>query len=156
MTWFKVDDKFWSHRKVRGLSSDAVALWVKAGSYCGDHLTDGLVEHADVGFLGASKDAAEELVRAGLWLHHVSGYQFHDWDKYQPTRAKVEETRAKTKERVARSREKNTSSSLPDPSRPWIRVTNGVSNGVTHPQVTPIPPSVNERMAELRKIVAEA
>jgi hypothetical protein len=150
MTWFKVDDKFWSHRKTRPLTNAAVALWVRAGSYCGDHLTDGVLEHADIEFIGGDKAAAEELVKAGMWLHHVKGYQFHDWEDYQPTRSKVEHEREQTRERVKRMRDakKNDSSSLPVPSRPLIRVTNGVSNGVT-----PTPPNVEERMAELRDIV---
>ncbi|MFM8155424.1 MAG: hypothetical protein ACKOAF_05015 [Actinomycetes bacterium] len=154
MTWFKVDDKFWSHKKTRTLTDAAVALWVRAGSYCGDHLTDGVVEHGDVEFVGGSKAAAEELVRAGLWLEHDRGYEFHDWDNYQPTRSKVEQEREQTRERVKRMRDakKNESSSLPVPSRPLIRVTNGVSNGVSN-GVTPTPPSVSERMAELRDLL---
>lgn len=154
MTWFKVDDKFWSHRKTRRLTDAAVALWVRAGSYCGDHLTDGVLEHADIEFLSADKATAEELVKAGLWLHHVKGYQFHDWEHYQPTKVKVERDREATRERVARSRnaKKNDPSSLPVPTRPSFGVTNGVSNGVTH-TVTEVadPEHVAVHVAEIRK-----
>lgn len=152
MTWFKVDDKFWSHRKTRSLTDAAVALWVRAGSYCGDHLTDGVIEHADVEFIGGDKGAAEELVRAGLWLHHVKGYQFHDWEKYQPSRSKVEREREQARERMAKKRsEKSDSSSLPVPTRPSFAVTSREVRPNTDP--TPIPPNVSERMAELREII---
>lgn len=43
MTWFKVDDKMWSHPKVLHASSLALGVWVRVGSYCADQLTDGLV-----------------------------------------------------------------------------------------------------------------
>jgi hypothetical protein len=47
-----------------------------------------------------------------------------------------------------RDAKKNDTSSLPVPSRPSYSVTNGVTNGVT-----PTPPNVADRMAELRDIV---
>jgi hypothetical protein len=148
MTWFKVDDGFWSHPKTLGLSKGAVALWVRAGSYAGQHLTDGVIPAHVLGVVQGDSNEAGELVAAGLWLEHSDGYQFHDWHKYQPTKTKVEKDRAKTAERVAawrdRSKDDETevspifinSYSRPDPTRPPYAVTpldcNGVSNGVTH------------------------
>lgn len=146
MTWFKVDDKFWSHRKTRKLSAEAVALWVRAGSYCGDHLTDGVIESHDIEFLGGSKSAAEELVSAGLWLSHVRGYCFHDWEHYQPTKAKRDQERAAWRERQARSRKIDTTS-LPVPSRPESRRESRRDTTVT-------PPPVSEVLADLARKVA--
>lgn len=163
MTWFKVDDKFWSHRKTRRLTDAAVALWVKAGSFCGDHLTDGVVELDDIEFMGHDKATAEELVKAGLWKRHDQGYEFHDWHEYQPTKTKVETERKANRERVKQWRDgkKNDSSSLPVPSRPPYGVTstvrNGVSNGVTkplHTGPTPTPPPVADVLAALDAKVA--
>lgn len=150
MSWFKVDDAFWSHPKVLGLSDAAVALWVKAGSYAGQHLTDGVITHRALQILSGCPESASELVSAGLWLDHIHGYCFHDWEKYQPSRKKVEAEREKTKARVAKYREKSSPVYSPVPSRPWLRVSNTVSNGVT----TPLPPSLNEVMEELEKKVA--
>lgn len=150
MSWFKIDDGFWSHPKVLGLSDAAVALWVKAGSYSGQHLTDGVITRKVLQILSGSQETASELVSAGLWLDHIEGYCFHDWDKYQPLRKKVEAEREKTKERVAKYREKKSPIYIPVPSRPSLRVTNGVGNGVT----TPLPPSFNEVMQELKRKVA--
>lgn len=143
MTWFKVDDGFWSHPKTLTLSKGAVALWVRSGSYAGQHLTDGVISRHVLPILQGNDDEAAELVAAGLWLDHIEGYLFHDWHKYQPTKDKVEGDRARTAERVAawRGKKKDYSPSLldnpprPDPTRPPYAVTpqgcNAVTNGVT-------------------------
>lgn len=151
--WFKVDDKFWSHRKIRALSSDAISLWVRAGSYCGDHLTDGIVEPSDIAFIGGEISDAEELVDAGLWLRHERGYVFHEWELYQPTRAKVEAEREAAKERARklRERKRNTSSSLPDPTRPQSCVTNGERSPLLRPNAQPADPTtVAAALADIR------
>lgn len=150
MSWFKVDDGFWSHPKVLGLSDQAIALWVKAGSYASQHLTDGVIPRKALKALHGSPEAAYELVEAELWLDHIEGWCFHDWHKYQPTRSKVEADREKTRERVAKYREKKTPSYIPGPARPWLRVTNTVTNG----DVTPLPPSYQDVMNELNRKVA--
>lgn len=134
MSWFKIDDNFWSHPKTVGLSSDAVALWVRAGSYCGNHLTDGVVPRHIMAMIQGTESAARELVEAGMWLDHIDGWVFHDWHAYQPTRAKVESERAKTKERVAKHRARSDTDCFldnptrPDPSRPGYAVSNGVTD----------------------------
>jgi hypothetical protein len=166
MTWFKVDDGFWSHPKTVGLTHEAVALWVRSGSYCGQHLTDGVVPRRILPMLQGSEEHANELIDAGLWLDHIDGYVFHDWLKYQPTRTKVEGERAKTAERVAAWRDKRKeneeeiSPSLfkenptrPDPTRPPYGVTNGVSNGVT-PTVTKFDEFWNEYPRKVGKTAA--
>lgn len=104
MTWFKVDDGFWSHPKSVDLTAEAVALWVRAGSYCGKHLTDGYVPKGRLGMLQGAPEAAYELVVAGLWREVPDGWQFHEWDKYQDTKATVERRREAWKERQKRHR----------------------------------------------------
>jgi hypothetical protein len=104
MTWFKIDDGFWSHPKVLELSDEAVALWVRAGSYCAGHLTDGEVKRATLRILGAQQDAATELVLAGLWDLTGDTWSFHDWDQYQPTKDQVLADRAAATERKRKSR----------------------------------------------------
>lgn len=106
MTWFKVDDGFWSHPKTFGLSDAAVALWVRAGSYCGKHLTDGYVDARFLTLLQGSVTAAEELVDAGLWTVVDGGYSFHDWKDCQDSREAVERRREAWKGRQQRYREK--------------------------------------------------
>lgn len=105
MPWFKVDDGFWSHPKTATLSDAAVALWLRAGAYSCQHLTDGVIEKPVLRFVGA-EGAAAELVDAGLWLDHPEGWAFHDWSDYQPTKADVEAERAAARERM-RERRRN-------------------------------------------------
>lgn len=103
MTWFKVDDGFWSHPKTVGLSDSAVALWVRAGAYACQHLTDGVIAVPVLRMVG-DKDAAAELVTAGLWDETAGGYVFHDWAEYQETSETVKERRASARERQRKSR----------------------------------------------------
>ena len=131
MVWFNVDDGFWSHPKVLELDPAAVALWVRAGSYCAKHLTDGKVSHRALRLLDGDYDAATGLVLAELWVFDDAEncWWFHDWSKYQRTRDQVESERAATRERVAKHREKQRG----NPEG------NGVSNGVGTPaQSSPV------------------
>lgn len=92
MTWFKVDDGLATHQKVLAAGNAAMGLWVRAGAWCSQQLTDGHVPLATVRLLGNVKQA-KALVAAGLWIEAEGGYQFHDWSDYQPTRERVERTR---------------------------------------------------------------
>lgn len=103
MTWFKVDDGFWSHPKVLNLSDSAVALWTRAGAYCCQHLTDGFVSSKILRVLG-EENAALELVDSGLWRELKTGFKFHDWDEYQETSEVVKTRRKQARERMQRVR----------------------------------------------------
>ena len=105
IVWFKVDDGFWSHPKTATLSDSAVALWLRAGAYSCQHLTDGEIAAPVLRLLGEA-DAAAELVRVGLWIDQPGGWKFHDWDEYQITKADVEADRAAARERM-RERRRN-------------------------------------------------
>jgi hypothetical protein len=117
VTWFRVDDSFPTHPKVvkipRKIRPQALALWLTAGCYSAHYLTDGFVSAEDVEEFGFSRPVAQALVEArlrpdepGLWLPVDGGYQFHDWQTYQPTRAKVEAERENTRKRVQQHRER--------------------------------------------------
>lgn len=84
MTWFKVDDNLAFHRKVVAAGNAAMGLWVRAGSWCADNLTDGHVPDGMLRQLG-TRPQAEALVKAGLWVKTADGYRFHSWREYQPT-----------------------------------------------------------------------
>ena len=120
MTWFKVDDGFYDHPKVKSLPRGAVRkgaifLWNQAGSWCCRYLKDGLVPPEMLDELGATRKDAEALVAAVLW--HSSGhdcldcppvpaghYLFHQWDQYQPTREQVEAERSAARKRMQQRR----------------------------------------------------
>jgi hypothetical protein len=95
MPWFKVDDQLATHPKVAHAGLAAMGLWVKAGSWCAQHLTDGFVPNGTLRILGANKTHAAALVRVGLWIEVEGGYQFRDWLDYQPSRAHVQDVREK-------------------------------------------------------------
>jgi len=135
MPWFKVDDAFHAHPKVADLSLAAVGTWLLAGTWASQYLTDGALSAKAASRLGATPETIRELVESGLWDETDSGYQFHDWDQFQPSKAEVEADRAAARERmrVARSSKKNvrantrgTSSELPphdDASSGEVRIT---------------------------------
>lgn len=133
MTWFKVDDGFWSHPKIIGLSDAAVALWVRAGAYACQHLTDGEIPAPVLRMVG-EKEAAAELVAAGLWNEIPGGYAFRDWSEYQETSGSVKERRAAARERQRRSRaarEAKRAAARRDISEPSADVTPSVTPSVT-------------------------
>lgn len=108
MTWFKVDDAFPSHPKVRAIPKaqrpGALGLWLACGTESARWLTDGAVGIALVREHGGLRLAAA-LSQVRLW--HEPGetcthppdecpcspgehFQFHDWGDWQPTRAQVQ------------------------------------------------------------------
>lgn len=86
MPWFKVDDKLAFHPKVLAAGNTAIGLWIRAGAWAADQLTDGHIPAQMIPVLGGKPADARRLVDAGLWDRTPNGYQFHDWDDYQPTR----------------------------------------------------------------------
>lgn len=110
MAWAKLDDGFYDNPKVVDLPRSAVGLWALAASYCAKHLTGGFISDAslkrvapDVDPISGTRVGSKSdptfdpsfdpefdpywLVKAGLWYRvdlGQTGYQFHDWDVYNP------------------------------------------------------------------------
>lgn len=88
--WFKVDDSFHSHPKAAAASLEALGLWTLAGSWSGNHLTDGFVpDHMLPSLSRGNAQLADELVAAGLWRRTKGGYRFHQWADRNPTKAEA-------------------------------------------------------------------
>jgi hypothetical protein len=108
MPWFKVDDDFYGHPKIKAIPrrhrNAAISLWVLAGSWCARYLTDGVIPDNQVQDLGYTQRDAANLVDARLWIPIPGGYQFHDWAAYQPTRIHVEGERERLRKRRAARR----------------------------------------------------
>src|SRR5918998_333508 len=85
MTWFKVDDTLAFHHKTVAAGVSAMGLWVRAGSWCAQTLTDGFVpEHMVPALADGDASLAGSLVEAGLWRRVKGGYTFHEWARHQP------------------------------------------------------------------------
>jgi hypothetical protein len=108
MPWFKVDDTFAMHPKVLMAGNSAVGLWVRAGSWSMQQLTDGRVPTLIARQFGSPADA-KRLVDTGLWVEVDDGYEFHQWAERQPSRRHVEAERTAAAERKRKSREKRLS-----------------------------------------------
>lgn len=135
MPWFRVDDSFHSHAKALTAGNAALGLWVRCGSYCAQHLTDGFVPRRVVLLYGTAQLAAK-LVEAGLWRAVEGGWSMHDYGDYNPTaeRIRAERRAAAQRQRHAREATKSQRESRRD---------NSVSHGPPDPYPTqPNPPSV--------------
>lgn len=88
MPWFRVDDNLAFHSKVIAAGNSAMGLWVRAGSWSMQQLTDGNVPTHVARSMG-SKAEASRLVTAGLWRETREGYVFHEWEGRQPSAADV-------------------------------------------------------------------
>lgn len=106
MSWFKVDDKLWGHPKWLGTPIRARGLWVTAGSWCADQEMDGNVPRHVLPILGATSRDASALVAVGLWTASDTGWRFHGWAEFQPTREQKEAEREAARERMRAGRER--------------------------------------------------
>jgi len=104
--WFKVDDTLAFHAKTLTAGNAAMGLWVRAGAWSMQTLSDGFIPTQVARQLG-TKHEADRLVFAGLWVEKDDGYLFHEWDQRQPSRAKVFTTREANAEKLRKWREKN-------------------------------------------------
>lgn len=89
--WARVDDNWWCHPKVIGLTLSARGLWITALSWSCAQRSD-TVPEGFIRMVGASKPEANELLAACLWEQVEGGYRIHNWRKYQD--ASLSEKRA--------------------------------------------------------------
>src|SRR5450759_760239 len=137
MPWFKVDDTLHGHPKARRAPLAAMGMWVLGGSYSASYVTEGCIaESWGVGVPQGRRHAAE-LVKDKLWStcgkDGKQGWFFHDWDKYQPSKAEIEADRAASRERQKLWRAKRREHSRHNISNGVTdSVTNTVSNAVSN------------------------
>lgn len=105
MPWFKVDDTLAFHGKTVAAGNAAMGLWVRAGSWSMQTLSDGFVPTHIARQLGKPSEA-KRLVDTGLWVQKDDGYVFHEWEERQPSRAKVQSEREANADRIRKWREK--------------------------------------------------
>jgi len=90
VSWIRLDDNFFDHPKVIGLSDRAFRVFVKGICYANRHLTDGVISVPAQRYLRSTKAIATELLRAGLWELGDSGsFRIHDFLEYQFSKSAV-------------------------------------------------------------------
>ena len=104
-----IDDRFHAHPKISSLPNAAVGLWAKAGSWCAEFETDGVIPRQQVRALRGSAVQIQALVDAGLWTQSVNEngvivFTFRDWGDYQQTREQRSNRRRIERESRARRR----------------------------------------------------
>jgi hypothetical protein len=89
--WFKVNDQLSFEKKViaipRKQRCAAMGLWVLAGSWCSRELNGGHLPEYMVDELSGDQKMVAALLKVNLWERADDGYQFHDWDDWNPSKA---------------------------------------------------------------------
>jgi len=111
MPWARLDDGYFTHRKVLDLSMAAKLLDLAAIAYSARELTDGELKKRDIMIIAASVDVDEalkavaELVHSGRWELFSGGvWRIHDYLKYNPSREQVLKERTAAAKRQATKR----------------------------------------------------
>ena len=114
MSWFYVDDGFWSHPKTLGITMSAAGVWVLGGSWCARHLTDGYIPADALAMVCRRRLTREpaELVERTLWTPVGDGWQYVDWTQWQKSKAEVEKKREASRSRVEAWRRKRQTGDL--------------------------------------------
>lgn len=123
MAWFRTDDGFFFHRKVRAIPKRyrlaAVGLWDLCGSWCQSKHVPGIVPAHIARDLDGTDSVIAALIDAELWhgAGHscpscppiTAGYVFHEWDHWQDPK-RVDEARAAAAERQRNKRARDRAS----------------------------------------------
>ena len=95
MPWFRLDDGFHNHPKVRSAGNAATGLWVRCATYSAQYMTDGHVA-ADTALGYGTRREIDRLVAAGLWLPNGTGFLIPDYLEYNHSAAEIRARRAET------------------------------------------------------------
>lgn len=151
MTWARLDDGFWRHPKIIGLSAGAGWLLVRAISYSADQLTDGVLTQADLRQLRAQKRHLDELILAGMLHKDRHLYAINDYLAYNPSKADVMQRRRKAAERMQIRRGQNVRNTF---ARTDSARSREVRNMFADPDPDPIPdPDPNDDPGGNREII---
>lgn len=113
MTWARLDDRFWSNRKVRQAwkaCRAAIGLHVMAITYSAMHETDGVIDadfaEALIPNTKERNQALGALLESGLW-HESSKPDFYcinDYLEFNPSKTQIADRRKKDSDRKAQAR----------------------------------------------------
>lgn len=94
--WFRLDDNFHGHPKVRRAGNAAVGLWVRCATYSADYGLDGYIP-AEVAREYGKPAELHAVTKSGLWVPAEIGFHVPDFLEYNPS---AEEVRAGNVERI--------------------------------------------------------
>lgn len=82
----RIAKTFYQHpkaRKARNQEAGSISLWLFANCWCRSHRREGHISHDEALTLG-TKAEIKALVDSGLWQESGDGYDFHDWEDWNP------------------------------------------------------------------------
>lgn len=153
MAWFKVDDGFYTSLKflsiARSQQAQAAGLWLLAGTWSADKMTDGFVPYPVLQMWVHDEEALQQLISVGLWIEDVErgGIRFHDWCDYQPTREALEAKATVRSEKNKQNASKRWDKDKTDATGMQTVCetdANGMQNYAPEPEPVPEPPTSNE------------
>lgn len=103
MPWFRLDEAFHHHPKVRQAGNAPIGLWVRCGTWSAQYLTDGYIT-AEVAHDFGSQREIDRLTNTGLWVTNGAGFVIPDYLEYNPSAEQVRAERAKARERAQKRR----------------------------------------------------
>lgn len=94
MTWVKLDDKFYQHPKVMGISDKAFRCHINALCFSAQYDLDGEIPVSALSTIRGTVKLATELVTALLWdTTSRGGWAIHDYLDYNRSKADIEADR---------------------------------------------------------------
>lgn len=131
MPWFKVDDNFAMHPDAAAAGNTALGLWVRAGAWSAQMLTDGFIPRHIIVPLGGRLRDATVLVNCHLWLEVSNGWQFANWSRYQPSADEVRKARNELSEKRSQAGKKGMANRWQRDNKPDNKP---ITNRITNPQ----------------------
>ena len=167
MPWVKTDHNIHQHPKFQDMPGDEFQIWHQGLSYSAEWWTDGFIPASKFPRKSQQKYILD-LQKRKLWypisVNGVSGYQIHDYEKYQTLKADYEQKKLKDKTRKRgedeipdgiRDGKPSESKEIPDGIRKPTEL-NLTSKNLTprFPQSstpTPVPPQATREELEIAK-----
>lgn len=147
--FIRISTRIFDDPKVLQVGPNGLWLYVQGLCYAKENMTDGVVPKAILPRLSVGirfgSTTARALVDAGLWEDSSDSWRVpaDKWEKYQTTKAQVDQRREATKQRVAahRSRKRNSvthggCNTTPEPEpepEPYIKATTTTKTSTTAP-----------------------
>jgi len=102
MVWARFDDNWADDACIKSLSPNAFHAYTYGLLYGARYTTDGRVPA--VALIPRDRNAADELVKAGLWEVADSGWYAPKWHEHYPSAAELVEAREAARARQRRRR----------------------------------------------------